>query len=277
MKIRYPSEKIEEYRDSFKAVKELIATKKGVPVDCQVFVCNGRIFEQQPDFVSGSLILDLMVKVLDTYIICSDKLQAMAIELGYTPLVPPESAVLNRRIEDLQFTPRFFSDNDIYCDKEALKKFSSDRARPFLSIFESHKKQRLRKINEVCSRLQTRTYVLSTCNCPYTILLRNFIASCDQSSIDIRKRLIMFPMDVATYEVCLELGVAAYFEEGVYGETTSTHNVYGDMDFRICMFLKNAMVQDMLELDNDLLVQDIDMVWLKDPISKLEHLAYKNC
>ena len=87
----------------------------------------------------------------------------------------------------------------------------------------------------------------------------------------------MFPMDVATYEVCLELGVAAYFEEGVYGETTSTHNVYGDMDFRICMFLKNAMVQDMLELDNDLLVQDIDMVWLKDPISKLEHLAYKNC
>jgi hypothetical protein len=80
----------------------------------------------------------------------------------------------------------------------------------------------------------------------------------------------MFPMDTDTAQACEKLGVHYFYNETSYGPTTSTHGRYGDDDFRICMFMKNAVVKDVLDLGFEILFQDIDMVWYKNPLPFLE-------
>lgn len=277
MQIRFPSEEVFEYSGTFEEIQEAIAKDLGIPKSQQLFVYHEKII--LPSFFSKNNFenepVDLMVKAYDKHVVCSTKLEAVVIQNGLIPLIPPSSHQVNRSLEHL-YNPRFYNVDDIFYKKEEEGIWAKNKAKPFYEKYYYKKTERLQKIRALCGNLNTDTYVISTFNEPYIILFQNFIASCDQNGINIRDKAIMFPMDAPSYKACLDLNITAYFEEGVYGPTTSKHGNYGDSDFRTCMFMKNAVIQDMMELGFDLLFQDIDMVWLNDPIPYLEQLTELN-
>lgn len=275
MQIRFPSEEIIEYVASFEEIQQKIAKDKDIPINHQLFVCDHKIvsasFFKEDNL--GDKPIDLMIKTDTKYAVCSIQLEEIAIENGFVPLIPPISLRVNRTLDSINFTPRFYNNNYVYANNKEEKERMINKTKPFYEKYNFNKIKRLQKIRALCEHLNTNTFVISTFNEPYIILFQNFIASCDKNGINIREKAILFPMDAPSYKACLDLDVVAYFEEGVYGPTTNIHGDYGDANFRICMFMKNAIIQDMMELGFDLLFQDIDMVWLNNPIPYLEQLA----
>lgn len=106
----------------------------------------------------------------------------------------------------------------------------------------------------------------------------NWVASCDFHGIDPRPWSVVFALDAESGRQVEELGFAVHVETGSYGEQPSEAvRKFGDDDFARLMFAKTAVVQDVLLLDFDVLFQDVDVVWKKDPFEHLLQAAESGC
>ncbi|MBT5559141.1 MAG: hypothetical protein HOJ88_04545, partial [Proteobacteria bacterium] len=145
---------------------------------------------------------------------------------------------------------------------------------PFYTDFENSEAQRSLDIEELVGQLGPGPITISTFNEGFLELFRNWVASCDYHNIEVRDSSIMFPMDEISHDAALSLGFKSLFREQSFGPVPrEAAGVYGDSRFVACMFAKNAIVQTMLTFDRDILFQDIDMVWQKDPRAWLEDRA----
>ena len=80
---------------------------------------------------------------------------------------------------------------------------------------------------------------------------------------------MLFSTDKETHELATKvLGLTSFYDEKVFGGMPSkAAEEYGDDIFRKLMFAKVYCVHMVSMLGHNLLFQDVDVVWYKDPLS----------
>ena len=127
-----------------------------------------------------------------------------------------------------------------------------------------HIKARLKPILE---KIQIqKTVVVLTSNHGHSELLMNFACSARARGFDLQNVLI-FPTDLETKELADGMGLSTFYEEKLMASVPKhAAGVYGDSTFTSAMFAKVLCVQLVNELGYDLLFQDVDVVWYKNPL-----------
>ncbi|KAL7484304.1 hypothetical protein ACHAW6_009946 [Cyclotella cf. meneghiniana] len=116
--------------------------------------------------------------------------------------------------------------------------------------------------------------VVMTCNHGQSALLMNFACSARRKSFDLGNVLV-FPSDKETKELAEGLGLTTYYDEKNMGPLPSGGaKRYGDKYFTAMMYAKVICVLYPLMLNYDVLFQDVDVVYFKDPV--VSHV-YVNC
>ena len=113
-----------------------------------------------------------------------------------------------------------------------------------------------------------------TFNGGHGALFENWYASCRVHRIDVRARALVIALDTEARELAQRLGFRCYFDPDSYGRVSSrSAEAFGDPHFCNLMFAKCAVVFDALQLERDILFQDVDLVWQRDPLPDLEDRA----
>lgn len=100
----------------------------------------------------------------------------------------------------------------------------------------------------------------------FSELLANWARSCDRIGIEVRSWSLVLATDTEASARSREEGFVTYLDTLSYGEhREEAVEAYGDGYYRRLMFPKTAIVHDILALDRDVLFQDVDVVWRKDP------------
>ena len=172
-----------------------------------------------------------------------------------------------RSLEALEAPPPdYFDALDDFSFNAESREVSEALAAPYFRAFEAGKAERRRTLRRIRKNLDAGPVVVSAFNWGFRRLVENWAASCDHHGIDCRAFTLLFPMDEGADRFARQLGFQTFFDGGSYGDLpTEAAKVFGDDIFRRCLFGKIAAAQDMLEIGADILRQDVDMVWLRDP------------
>jgi len=110
------------------------------------------------------------------------------------------------------------------------------------------------------------TVIVMTCNMGQSELLMNFVCNAKAKGLDVSNVLI-FPTDQETKDLAEGLGLATFHDKKNFGELpTGGARRYGDKAFVAMMFAKVVCVQMVNFLGYDVLFQDVDVVWYKNPL-----------
>mmetsp|Transcript_28333 Transcript_28333/g.81951 ORF Transcript_28333/g.81951 Transcript_28333/m.81951 type:complete len:604 (+) Transcript_28333:171-1982(+) len=110
------------------------------------------------------------------------------------------------------------------------------------------------------------TIIVMTCNFGQSELLMNFACSASARGFDL-SNVLVFATDTETKEIAEGLGLAVFYDEKNSKKIPSdAARRYGDQRFVAMMFAKVVCVQLISLLGYDLLFQDVDVVWYKDPL-----------
>ena len=101
-----------------------------------------------------------------------------------------------------------------------------------------------------------------------TDLLLNFICSCRNAKIQL-KDIVVFVAQKAFVPMIKSFGVHAFYHKHL-GEMPSASETYGDFTFQRMMWFKASTVYLVSRAGFDILFQDADLVWLKDPITHIK-------
>mmetsp|Transcript_40233 Transcript_40233/g.85673 ORF Transcript_40233/g.85673 Transcript_40233/m.85673 type:complete len:648 (-) Transcript_40233:46-1989(-) len=122
------------------------------------------------------------------------------------------------------------------------------------------------RLKQVLQKMNQKTVVIMTCNHGQSELLMNFACSARARGFDLQNVLV-FPTDMETKKLADGLGLATFYEEKIMASVPKAEAaIYGDGIFTSVMFAKVLCVQLVNELGHDLLFQDADVVWYKDPL-----------
>jgi hypothetical protein len=152
-----------------------------------------------------------------------------------------------------------------------------DEARQLWSACAASRFRREESLSRILrERNRDGTVLVMTLNQGYSDLLLNWVHSCDRHGIEVRSWTLIVALDPDTAERFEQLGFAVYTDETSYGtQDPNAAEIFGDHTFTQMMFPKTAVVQDLLNLGFDVLFQDVDLVWKKDPAEYLLHPARK--
>lgn len=110
------------------------------------------------------------------------------------------------------------------------------------------------------------TVVVMTVNVGQSELLANFVCAARSRGLDI-SNVVVFPTDIESKTLAEGLGVTTYFDEKNLGALPKGEaRMYGDKIFASMMYAKILCVVYVSMLGYDVLFQDVDMVWFKDPL-----------
>ncbi len=148
---------------------------------------------------------------------------------------------------------------------------------PFFAAFEKDRQSRLDLIARSRQELDDGPVVVSMFNWGYRQMVENWAASCDLHDIDCRAFTLLFPTDAKADEFARKLGFQTVYVGESYGEIpVEANDVFGDLKFRRVLFAKLAATKDMLDLGYDILRQDVDLVWSRDPRDELIRRAARD-
>jgi len=137
-----------------------------------------------------------------------------------------------------------------------------EKLRTYLNDVDNIKKRLL----EVLKKMPTKTVVVMTCNHGQSELLMNFACSARARGFDL-KNILVFPTDKETKELADGMGFTTFYEETMMAKVPKQEaQHYGDPIFTGAMYAKVISVQLVNELGYDLLFQDVDIVWYKNPL-----------
>lgn len=126
--------------------------------------------------------------------------------------------------------------------------------------------RRQSKLADLLRELGGGPVLVMTANAGYNDMFTNWVRSCDRAGISVRDWSLFFAADDAAAKNAEHLGFRVFTDVRSYGEMpTKAVGSFGDADFRLLMFQKTAVVHDVVELGFDILFQDVDVVWRKDP------------
>jgi hypothetical protein len=110
------------------------------------------------------------------------------------------------------------------------------------------------------------TIVVLVCNFGQSELLMNFICHARSRGLDL-SAILVFATDEETKELAQGLGVTVFFDETNYGAMPkNAARRYADNTFMQMMMAKVFCVQMISMLGYDILFQDVDVVWYKNPL-----------
>ncbi|MEM7561563.1 MAG: putative nucleotide-diphospho-sugar transferase [Pseudomonadota bacterium] len=143
----------------------------------------------------------------------------------------------------------------------------TDRANHFHQCYQQLAGDRLKTLSKLLRQCGDHPPIIAMMfGASHLHFFRNWVASCDRHKIDTRGRTIVFAMDTVTESTCDEMSFHSCPLHGSGYAAPSVSRQFGDTGFRQCMFYKNAVIADLLELGADVLFQDADLIWLRDPI-----------
>jgi hypothetical protein len=147
-----------------------------------------------------------------------------------------------------------------------VREYYETRAQAYYAAFESNRAARQDAIRRSAEALDAGPIVVTSFNWGYRQLVHNWAASCDRYAIDCRRFTLLFPTDARAEAFAKDLGFVTYFDAVSYGELPEkAHEKFGDSSYRKSLFAKIASTQDALATGRDLLRQDADLVWFRDP------------
>jgi hypothetical protein len=112
----------------------------------------------------------------------------------------------------------------------------------------------------------SNSIIVQVCNYGQAELWHSFICSARARGLD-TSHILMFATDEATLALCRQLGIPAYYDEAIFGSLPeSAARAYGDRTFSKMMMAKVYCVHLVLSSGYNVLFQDVDVVWYKDPL-----------
>lgn len=110
------------------------------------------------------------------------------------------------------------------------------------------------------------TVIVMVCNFGQSELLINFACSARARGLS-TENVIVFATDQETKDLAEGVGLAAYFDQRNFGDIPmGAADHYGDKKFVAMMMAKVICVQVIGLLGVDILFQDVDIVWYRDPL-----------
>jgi len=115
-----------------------------------------------------------------------------------------------------------------------------------------------------------KTVTVMVCNFGQSMLLMNFVCAARSRNLD-TSSILVFATDLETKALAESLGLTAFYDERNFGEMPSeAAGHYGDRKFTAMMMAKVICVQMVSALQYNVLFQDVDIVWYRDPIEFFE-------
>jgi hypothetical protein len=94
----------------------------------------------------------------------------------------------------------------------------------------------------------------------------NFVCNAKAKGLDV-SNVLVFPTDQETKDLAEGMGLATFYDEKNFGKLPKGEaKHYGDRAFVAMMFAKVVCVQMINYLGYDVLFQDVDVVWYKNPL-----------
>jgi Nucleotide-diphospho-sugar transferase len=113
---------------------------------------------------------------------------------------------------------------------------------------------------------RTRTLVVMVCNRGQSALFHNFVCNVRARGLDL-SRIVMFATDEYTQRLSESLGIATWYDATIFGEMPeAAARRYGDRSFVKMMLAKVYCVHLVLTSGYDVLFQDVDVVWHRNPV-----------
>lgn len=113
---------------------------------------------------------------------------------------------------------------------------------------------------------ENKAIVVMTCNWGQAALLFNFVCSARSRGLDL-SRVLLFATDEQTGELGKSLGLNVFDVGDAFGEMPEgAAKRYGDKSFKGMMMAKVYCVHLITVLGYDLLFQDVDMIWRRNPL-----------
>jgi hypothetical protein len=143
-----------------------------------------------------------------------------------------------------------------------------EKNRNLLYTFEAQRQRRHNELRLLLSQKNQHNVVMvMMVNNGYIDFFRNWVCSCDSRNIEVRSWTLVFTVDAEAADCVEQLGFTCYTDTVSYGDPgKDAVKVFGDPQFRALMFQKTAIVKDVIELGYNILFQDVDVVWMKDPL-----------
>jgi len=148
---------------------------------------------------------------------------------------------------------------------------------PFYAVLKEYLEHLPRLVNDLKGILDTnltyppnakrgKTVLVQVCNYGQVELFHNFVCTAKARNIPIQQS-IMFATDQATYDLCQKLGIPAFYDESIFGDLPEkAARGYGDKNFSQMMLAKVYCVHLVLSAGYNVLFQDVDVVWYKNPL-----------
>ena len=112
----------------------------------------------------------------------------------------------------------------------------------------------------------SRAVVVMMVNFGQTLLFENFVCAARARNLDL-SHVLMFATDQAAVDVATSLGVNVFDVQDAFGDLPeNAARFYGDPMFKRMMLAKVYCVHLMVLLGYDVLFQDVDIVWHRDPV-----------
>jgi Nucleotide-diphospho-sugar transferase len=115
-----------------------------------------------------------------------------------------------------------------------------------------------------------KSIVVSVVNYGQLLLFENFLCNAHAKGID-TSHLFLFATDEKTYTLAQKYGVAVYYNAAIFGDLPeAAAGGYGDGIFTKMMMAKVYCVHLVISCGFNVLFQDVDLVWYRDPLPYLE-------
>lgn len=115
-----------------------------------------------------------------------------------------------------------------------------------------------------------KTVVVMVSNFGQSHLLQNFVCAAQARNQDL-SNIVVFATDPETKTLAEGLGLLAFYDKWNYGDIPSeAAGRYGDNKFTAMMMAKVMCVQMVSSLGYNILFQDVDIIWYKNPIPYFE-------
>lgn len=149
---------------------------------------------------------------------------------------------------------------------------STEKNRQLLLTYFDRYDDTVSTLKPIAKRLagEDNTVIVMVCNTGQSDLLANFLCSADARGFGdlVRSKVLVFATDEGTRDLARGLGVEAFYDEKIFEKMPEKEaRTYGDRDFTSMMYAKVVTVQLINMLGHDVLFQDVDLVWFKNPLA----------
>jgi hypothetical protein len=130
----------------------------------------------------------------------------------------------------------------------------------------------LKKIIDQSHNPSSNTLVVLACNKGQSILFHNFVCNARAKGLDL-SHVVLFATDEDTLHLSQELGIPAWYDAMIFGDMPEeAARSYGDRTFAKMMMAKVYCVHLVLQSGYNVLYHDVDIIWLRNPLSFFDTL-----